>query len=563
MPTLTTSCVRRSIRELEDQYEKGLSKDLEKVMTAWAYIKALPLDDTNSFFVIAGYHGEPFEGTGAKDASWWGGYCNHSNVLFPTWHRVFLYRLEKALQTTPGCEDVMLPYWDETDAYSTTYGIPHSLTDQYFTFQDAIPECLLKQNIWHDGNKIENPLASFTFPAAIFDTVQGDRNDYSKPVGYRTVRYPLSGLVSEQFQQQTEEHNEMFADYNTNVAILNANVLQWLNNKVYYAEDMTSTPNQPTHTTPAGVAKAFKDCIDAPNYNVFSNVQSAAYYNKQNNPLTSAVALEHPHNDIHLSVGGFNLPSTVNQGGPATDRSQIPDANADMGENDTASMDPIFYFHHCNVDRIFWLWQEKNGFTDHFDITTDQNDPGNFNGFNGGNGQGPANGQTENEMLTMQTALKPFKKTETDFYTSNDCINIEKQLGYTYSRGSLVPEFQPLELASVNKEKSNLKLHISGINRGGIKGSFIVAAFATLKNRKYLIGYHSVLSRWKVEGCANCQMHLNVFGSVNLHEYTHEQIKEMTFHVEIHGREKQNNGRFEKFRALSLAGNQPYKLEVK
>jgi hypothetical protein len=29
----------------------------------------------------------------------------------PTWHRMYLPRLEEALQSVSGCEDVMLPYW--------------------------------------------------------------------------------------------------------------------------------------------------------------------------------------------------------------------------------------------------------------------------------------------------------------------------------------------------------------------------------------------------------------------------------------------------------------------
>jgi tyrosinase len=36
-------------------------------------------------------------------------------------------------------------------------------------------------------------------------------------------------------------------------------------------------------------------------------------------------------------------------------------ANGDMGENDTAAFDPIFYFHHCFIDKIFWDWQKKWG----------------------------------------------------------------------------------------------------------------------------------------------------------------------------------------------------------
>lgn len=29
-------------------------------------------------------------------------------------------------------------------------------------------------------------------------------------------------------------------------------------------------------------------------------------------------------------------------------------SHGDMGENETAAFDPIFFFHHCNIDRMFW-----------------------------------------------------------------------------------------------------------------------------------------------------------------------------------------------------------------
>lgn len=62
--------VRYSVRELQYAYENGNPEPLEKLMTAWAGIKALPPDDPNSFFVIGGYHGEPFVGAGWGNASY-------------------------------------------------------------------------------------------------------------------------------------------------------------------------------------------------------------------------------------------------------------------------------------------------------------------------------------------------------------------------------------------------------------------------------------------------------------------------------------------------------------
>src|SRR3954465_14851261 len=105
--------VRRSIDELQQAYERGEKKPLEDLIRAWKGIKEFPPDDPNSFFVIGGYHGEPFRGAGWGTSAFWGGYCNHGNVLFPVWHRVYVKVLEEALRSIPGCADVTMPFWDE------------------------------------------------------------------------------------------------------------------------------------------------------------------------------------------------------------------------------------------------------------------------------------------------------------------------------------------------------------------------------------------------------------------------------------------------------------------
>lgn len=69
-----------------------------------------------------------------------------------------------------------------------------------------------------DGQKIENPLRSFVFPQAITDEVTGTPIIYSKPEGYETVRYPLSGLVgTESDRVATAAHNAQFKDPAKNI----------------------------------------------------------------------------------------------------------------------------------------------------------------------------------------------------------------------------------------------------------------------------------------------------------------------------------------------------------
>jgi tyrosinase len=500
--------VRPSLEELADQYKNGDKKPLETVMRAWKGIKELLPNDPNSFFMLGGYHGEPFRGAGWGNPYYWGGYCNHGNVLFPTWHRVYLVKLEEALQSIPGCKDVMLPFWDETSDESADKGIPWPLTDEFFVL---------------DGKKIPNPLRSFVFPQTIQDNINTDDPSYTKPKEYETVRYPLSGLVgSDSDAKASKAHNKKFPNYKKNVELLNQNVVRWLTSYVVVKKQKI----------PTNVIQKYKDCLDAPNYTLFSNTTSAQEWNTNPPNGKKVVALENPHNSIHLSVGGFDVPSSLLVPGGA-DFSPIKGANGDMGENDTAGLDPIFFFHHCHVDRMFWLWQKKNGFTDYLEIMPE------YPGTNSVDNQGPTPGVVPNSWLTLETPLNPFKKTEKGkerTYTSLDCINIEKQLGYTYSKGSLEAESVPVKAKAMamakRKGESERMIHISGINRAPIRGSFLVTAYANIDGKKQLVGTDAILSRWTVKYCANCQTHLEVKAHFSLRGLPRLQAQDVEVEIQ-------------------------------
>jgi tyrosinase len=311
---------------------------------AWIGIQNLPPTDPYSFFTIGGYHGEPFVGIGATNNTWWGGYCNHGNILFPVWHRAQMLWLENAMRSIKGCEDVTMPYWDEADADSIKNGIPDILTQEQYKFSD--------------GETVDNPLRSFVLPVELVDnsSQHGDPNNpvYSKPKDYHTCRYPQSGLVSTAAQRkETADHNKKYSDPAKNTQLLNANIVNWLTGTVVI-------DNQKHRFN---VAQGFKACLDIPYYTVFSNTSSAQQWNHEHSqqPDQQVTPIESPHNSIHLAVGGFDYPGQP----PA---SAIPYANGDMGENETAALDPIFFFHHCNIDRMFYLWQKLHGQTDNLPI---------------------------------------------------------------------------------------------------------------------------------------------------------------------------------------------------
>jgi len=518
--------VRRSLTELQDAYDRGRKKPLEDLMRAWKGIKELPPDDPHSFFVLGGYHGEPFRGAGWGNSTFWGGYCQHGNVLFPIWHRIYLLKLEEALRSIPGCADVSLPFWDECSPASLADGIPWSLTNETFEL---------------DGETIPNPLRSYVFPTGIVDHISGDTPNYSKPAAYETQRYPYSGLFGTPADAAaSEKHNAQWT-YPEAVKLLDANIVAWLTQETVIAG------GKPVKT---GVHQAYVDCLNAPNYTVFSNTTSASEWNDAH---AKAVPLESPHNKIHLAVGGFDYPG-------AGDFSVIPGANGDMGENDTAGLDPIFYFHHCFIDRVFWLWQKKHGATDDLPVIP------RYPGTNSTDSQGATPGVPPNAWLSMDTPLEPFERTdgeEVRSYVGRDGFNIVTQLGYTYGPGSLdeLAEAAPLRAELATRDEP--KVHVTGIDRGRIRGSFLIDAFVEVDGTKTLIGSEAVLSRWHVEGCANCQTHLMASASFSLHDLDPARVAEDGVQVAVRTRDGLLGGEPRALRAAAAEDHPQLRVEVR
>jgi len=519
--------MRMSIRELEKDENK---EQRYAFLRGWKGIKELDPSNKYSFWSIASYHGEPFNKPGAeKDVKSWGGYCQHQNVLFPLWHRFYVCEIEKALQSIE--PTAVMHYWDQTSEESLKNGIPDLLMDAEVFMDDS-------------GKKQPNPLRSYTFQKAITaheSEGYGEEGYYQKDEGYVTKRYPLSGICypEEERKKAEAQNKKMHTDYPTDVSlnsVLNQNVINATTNKL----------------NPRNIERLYEQCLQAPNYNIFSNTETAGMYKEH-------IALEDPHNQIHLAVGGFDIPGQGQSG-------LITGANGDMGENETAAFDPIFFLHHCNVDRMFWVWQQMHGATKELEILfTIPNDAG----ITPAAGQGPTPGQEMNEKLTLDTPLYPYKDSAGKTYTGRQCINIA-DLGFDYTKGSLtdiIPKLagvtrvdnfgdlvgyenktqMSIEMYMQNKASNKLAMGETGkirttffnltdfdqdeikkivmtttelnafnyqiylkaeyIPRDNYPGSFLVKAYYTRGGCKIYLGMTAVMDRWQRKNCQNCQNH--------------------------------------------------------
>lgn len=70
-----------------------------------ARMKERDMNLPNSYFQLAGIHGYPFiewaKRNSTVDKSRRYGYCTHSQVLFPTWHRIYALAYEARPFITP------------------------------------------------------------------------------------------------------------------------------------------------------------------------------------------------------------------------------------------------------------------------------------------------------------------------------------------------------------------------------------------------------------------------------------------------------------------------------
>jgi len=150
---------------------------------------------------------------------------------------------------------------------------------------------------------------------------------------------------------------------------------------------------------------------------------------------------------------------------------------------DSAGFDPLFYFHHTNVDRFYWQWQE-NYSSEHWEAPTPLPDPGRPNPWIARGIRGLEN----STVLSLSTPLHPFGLTNAQVLNTN-------AFGYTYPP---VTQFH---------HKKAARLYPVTFNKLNFTGQVIVYLFERdLKDgQKYLVGSHYAFTRIDSQTCINCQ----------------------------------------------------------
>ncbi|KAI9508870.1 photo-regulated tyrosinase [Russula earlei] len=167
--------------------------------------------------------------------------------------------------------------------------------------------------------------------------------------------------------------------------------------------------------------------ITSKTYRLLSRVHTwPAFSNHSRDDGGSASnSLEGIHDEIHGTVGG------------------------QMGDPSVAAFDPIFFLHHCNVDRLLSLWEAVN--------------PGTWVT------RGPAEGGTftipGDATVDVNSALTPFWDSQTAFWASSQ-TQTTKILQYSY------PEFNNLNLNDPGTVQRAIANYINQQYGGGAFSAF-------------------------------------------------------------------------------------------
>ncbi|KAH0609895.1 uncharacterized protein H6S33_012441 [Morchella sextelata] len=381
-------------------------------------MQSLPKTDKLSWFQIGGIHGRPYaawdsvSGISGNNS----GYCTHSSILFPTWHRPYVALYEQALFAN--CKAAVQAF-PEGPAKTKYMRLVPSFRIPYWDFaaNQKLPDIVLRQEKvtveTPTGTKtINNPLYSYNF-GTIDRREFPERQYYTWPA---TLRQPLiRGRAPAATDKSNPDQVQRGLDSN----------FKNIRDRMY----ALLTQN------------GYKD------YKAFSNDGWV-----RNGRADDYDSLESIHNIIHGITGG----------------------DGHMGHPGYAAFDPIFWLHHCNVDRIFALWQVLNPNS----YVTDQT--AQFSTF-WSNGSQQSNNPT---VEGVNTGLLPFHKNDREYYTSQTCREL-KQFGSTY------PELIDWGVVGPTQVKQNVvaavtRLYGTQAPAGRIAGSssgtgIIAAAIAPFK----------------------------------------------------------------------------------
>lgn len=339
-------------------------------MAALSSMQSVSESSTSSYYQISGIHGRPYipyQEAVSSSQNPTTGYCTHSSALFPTWHRPYLALLEQHIVAT---------------AIAIANNYPAGST----------------RNRWLSAaQKVRLPYWDWATP---------DLQSGLPPICMQpkfTVTIPVNGVATQRvipnplyqyaFLSQGLK-NQYFDGWYVNAAATRRNPTD--SGKA----SQNSVSDQAMRNSYQSRRQSTYNLFSMPSFGAFSNTQFSA-----GNAPGSFNSVEAIHNEIH-----------VNCGGTGNDLGNL----GHMSVLDYSAFDPIFWLHHCQIDRLVAMFQAINP---NMQMTSE-----------------PASSTfarvaRQGSMDTDTTPLNPFRHTNGQYYTSRDVMPASSiwDLNYSYA----------------------------------------------------------------------------------------------------------------------------------
>ncbi|KAL7947460.1 hypothetical protein V8C42DRAFT_363848 [Trichoderma barbatum] len=292
--------LRLEIRDVKaDRYRWDL------FILALSMFQSVGQDDPLSYYQVAGIHGVPFvtwNGVGPAAGASQSGYCPHSSVLFPTWHRPYLALYEQEL-------------YKLADAISRMF---NNVTERLLYMQAASD---FRMPYWDWASPA--PAGQSHFPDVFWNSTM---TQYG-PNGVQVIRNPL---YSYSFHPLDED------------ALIWPPLRRWNETKRAPNTDISELepPSMNDEVNAALLAKLpeiqQRLYILFSSYHEFDSFSNKNYAISQN--LSHLDSIEAVHDIVHI------------YGGSRGHMTYVP----------LSSFDPLFFLHHAMTDRLISMWQLLN-----------------------------------------------------------------------------------------------------------------------------------------------------------------------------------------------------------
>jgi tyrosinase len=247
--------------------------------------------------------------------------CPHGNWWFYVWHRGYLGFFERTIRALSGDETFALPYWDWTQ----TPRIPAQMFDGALTPTDKAYEPYTG-NLAKFTSFIKTPLTNYWNTLTPAQRTQLDTRGYT---AFDKLWNDVTGYDPDPNVQAGISGNEAFAI---------------TCGSRYLSRDNPAFDTQTAYDCSPFVIYGGLLPTDFNNPTTYLSFTSSKTTSHNSAPGSFSVLEGMPHNNVHNYIGGV---------GPLD-----PGPYGNM-TNFLSPVDPIFFLHHSNMDRLWDVWTRK------------------------------------------------------------------------------------------------------------------------------------------------------------------------------------------------------------